>query len=435
MNDEYKYYNKIFDELYPVHRSIAGPGLRKVLKILNKYIKIKVIKIPSGKKIFDWVVPNEWELIRGYIKFKNKIIIDGKKNNLSIINGSAPIKKNFDLQELKKNIFTHPILKNAIPYVTSYYKKNWGFCMSENSKKKLKKGKYFVEIKTKTKKGFLNYGEAKISGKSNKIFLMSSFLCHPSMANNELSGPLTLIGLHKKIKKWKHRNLNYNFLLNPETIGSIAYINKNLSFLKKKQKVHSGMVLTCMGGSYDKLSYFKSRHSKSGLDRLVDFFSSKKKYKIFNFNPAEGGDERQFCSSALNLPIGRFERNGKGHYKEYHTDHDNKKIMGIDKIIDSVESLNTLLKYNDYIFPIVRYEKYCELFLSKRLLYPSTNSFLETKKKDRDLDHKIIISLLSYADGKHDYLDITLLFNFPIDRVLENLKFLINKKLVYLKLK
>ena len=435
MNEEHKLYNKIFDELYHVHRSIAGPGLRKILKIINKYINIKISHIPSGKKVFDWVVPNEWELVRGYIKFNNKIILDGKKNNLSIINGSSSIKKYLNLSDLKKNIYTHPILKNATPYVTSYYKKNWGFCMSENKKKKLRKGRYFVEIKSKIKKGYLNYGETKLIGNSDKIFLMSSFLCHPSMANNELSGPLTLIGLYKKINTWKQRNLNYNFLLNPETIGSIAYIHKNLSYLKKKQKVHSGMVLTCMGGKYKKLSYFKSRFSKSSLDRLVEYFSKNNKYKIFDFNPAEGGDERQFCSSELNLPIGRFERNGKGHYKEYHTDLDNKKVMGMDKIIDAVENLNSLLKYNDFIFPIQRYERYCELFLSRRKLYPETNDFIQTSKKDKNLDHKIIMSLLSYADGKNDYLDITTMFNFPIHRVLENLEFLIQKKLLYLKLK
>ena len=123
MINEYKYYNKIFDELFHVHRSIAGPGLRKILKIINKYIKIKISSIPSGKKIFDWTVPNEWELLSGYIKFNNKIILDGKKNNLSVINGSSSIKKYLNLNELKKNIYTHPLLKNATPYVTSYYKK------------------------------------------------------------------------------------------------------------------------------------------------------------------------------------------------------------------------------------------------------------------------------------------------------------------------
>jgi aminopeptidase-like protein len=304
--------------------------------------------------------------------------------------------------------------------------------MSENQKQKLKNGNYYIKIKTEKKIGNLNYGEAKLKGNSNKIFLLTTFLCHPSMANNELSGPLTLIGLYNNISKWKNRNLNYNFLIHPETIGSIVYIKKNLSTLKNK--VHSGSVLTCMGGHYKNLSYFKSRNSKSPLDRLIEYFAKQNKFKIYNFDPSEGGDERQFCGGEVNLPIGRLERNGKGHFKEYHTDLDKKNIMKINKITNSVESLSYILEYNDYMFPILRYEKYCELFMSKRNLYPETNDFINTFKKDKDLNHKIIVTLLSYADGKVDYLDIVNLYKFPIENVLNCLKFLIKIKLIYLKL-
>ena len=288
-----------------------------------------------------------------------------------------------------------------------------------------------LKLKQKKKNGYLNYGEAKLKGNSKKIFLLSTFICHPSMANNELSGPLTLIGLYNKISKWKNRNLNYNFLLNPETIGSIVYIKKNLITLKNK--VHSGSVLTCMGGNYNNLSYFKSRNSNSPLDRLIKYFAKQKKFKIYDFDPSEGGDERQFCGGEVNLPIGRFERNGKGHFKEYHTDQDKKNVMNIIKISKSVENLSSILEYNDYMFPIHRYEKYCELFLSKRNLYPETNDYLNTSKKDKDLNHKIIMTILSYADGKIDYLDIVNLYKFPIKNVLGCLKFLIKIKVIYLK--
>ena len=363
--------------------------------------------------------------------------MNSKNNNLSVVNYSHSINKDLNLDQLKKNIYTHPKLKNAIPYVTSYYEKNWGFCMSYDQKNKLKPGKYKIKIKSKIKNGYLNYGEANLKGKSKKTFLLSTFLCHPSMANNELSGPLTMVGLYNEIKMWKNRNLTYKFLINPETIGSISYLYKNKKKIKKI--ISSGTVLTCMGGSYDYLSYFKSRNSYSSLDRLVEYFSKikkhKKKYKSYNFNPAQGGDERQFCSSEFNLPIGRFERNGKGHYKEYHTSLDTKDVMKISKVVNSIKQLNNLLIYNDFIFPMRRYEKYCEIFLSKRKLYPSINEFDKTNKKDKDINHSIIMTLLSYADGNHDYLHIANKFNFPLDKVLECLKILIKEKLVYLDLK
>jgi aminopeptidase-like protein len=423
---------EIFDKLFPISRSITGPGFKKSINIIKKYMDLKVIKVPSGKKVFDWVVPHEWELHDGYIKFNNKKILDAKINNLSVVNFSESISQNIDLESLKKKIHTHPKLKNAIPYVTSYYSRDWGFCMQKKDKEKLKKGKYEILIKTSKKKGNLEYSETNLKGKSKKIFLLSTFLCHPSMANNELSGPLTMLGLYENIKSWKNKNLSYKFLINPETIGSICFLHKNKNRIKGI--IHSGTVLTCLGGKYNHLTYYKSRFSLSPLDRLMMHFEKSKKYKIYNFDPSQGGDERQFCSSDFNLPIGRFERNGKGHFREYHTHLDTKKVMGIKKIEQSIDKLTNLLRFNDYMFPIKRYEKYCELFLSKRQLYPKSNNFVSTLTKDRNQNHKIIMSILSYADGNYDFLHIAELFKFPIENVLECLQLLIKKKLVYLKL-
>ena len=423
---------EIFDKLFPISRSITGPGFRKSINIIKKYMDLKVIKVPSGKKVFDWVVPYEWELHDGYIKFNNKKILDAKLNNLSVVNFSESISQNIDLESLKKKIHTHSKLKNAVPYVTSYYSRDWGFCMKKKDKEKLKKGKYEILIKTSKKKGNLEYSETNLKGKSKKIFLLSTFLCHPSMANNELSGPLTMLGLYENIKSWKNKNLSYKFLINPETIGSICFLHKNKNRIKRI--IHSGTVLTCLGGKYKHLTYYKSRFSLSPLDRLMMHFEKSKEYKTYNFDPSQGGDERQFCSSDFNLPIGRFERNGKGHFKEYHTHLDTKKVMGIKKIEQSIDKLSNLLRFNDYMFPIKRYEKYCELFLSKRHLYPKSNNFVSTSTKDKDQNHKIIMSILSYADGNHDFLHIAELFKFPIENVLECLQLLIKKKLVYLEL-
>ena len=217
---------------------------------------------------------------------------------------SSPINKFLDFKDLKKNLHFIKNKPNWIPYVTSYYKKNWGFSLSYNKFKKLKKGKYKVYINSSFEKNYLKYGLKILRGKSNKIILISTYLCHPSMANNELSGPLVMRELIKKIKNWKNRYYTYYFLINPETIGSICFIKKYHKILTKNME--AGMVLTCLGGKNSKLSYKMSRRSNSSLDKLFSYLASKNKVKIREFDPSSGSDERQFCSSLLNLPMGQI---------------------------------------------------------------------------------------------------------------------------------
>ena len=244
---DYKKLSKIFDDLFPILRSITGPGFKKSLKILSKYIDLKIIKYKSGKKIFDWVVPNEWYFYEGYISnLKRKKVIDVKNNNLHILNFSTAVDKKISLDKLQKHLYTAPRYPDSIPYSTSYYKKNWGFCVAYNQYKKLKDKFYYVKINSKFKKGHLINGLSTIKGRSKKINLISSYLCHPSMANNELSGPLVLLGLFNKIKKWKNHNYTYKFLINPETIGSLCFIHSEKNNLIKY--LNSGLVLTCLGG-------------------------------------------------------------------------------------------------------------------------------------------------------------------------------------------
>jgi aminopeptidase-like protein len=226
--------NNIFDYLFPICRSISGKGYLKSINYIKKFIPLKIQKFNSGKKVFDWKIPDEWNINDGYIKFKNKKILDFKKNNLHVVNYSAPINKKINLIELKKNIFYIKKYPKLIPYVTSYYNKKWGFCLSYERYKKLSKGTYNVCIDSSFKKGNIQNGLAILKGKSKKICLISSYLCHPSMANNELSGPLSLLLIYNKIKNWKNRNLTYYFLINPETIGSIAFLSKYEKELKKK---------------------------------------------------------------------------------------------------------------------------------------------------------------------------------------------------------
>ena len=230
-----RFFSNLFDKLFPINRSLLGEGYNESLQILNQYIGFKFLKFRSGTKVFDWVVPKEWLIKSAYILTPDKKkICDVKKNNLHVMNYSIPVNKVFNLFDLNKYLYSLKNLPKAVPYTTSYYKKNWGFNISHYQKNKLKPGNYKVVIKSNFKNGNLIVGEKILKGNSNKDFLISSYLCHPSMANNELSGPLVLLGLYEKIKKWKKRKFNYRFIINPETIGSICYLKKNKKNIKKK---------------------------------------------------------------------------------------------------------------------------------------------------------------------------------------------------------
>ncbi len=424
-------YNILFDRLFPICRSITGEGYRKSLKILSNFINFKVLKFPTGSKVFDWTVPPEWNIYDAYILKDKKKVLDFKDNNLHVVSYSYPVNKIIDYEDLDKHLFSIKKYPNFIPYVTSYYKKFWGFCIQHNKRKKLKKGKYHVVIKSKLSKGNVEIGLEKLKGETDKIMLLSSYLCHPSMANNELSGPLVMVGLYQRIKKWKKRNLNYYFLINPETIGSICFLSKYARRLK--QKLHSGMVVTSMGGPKNKLIYKKSRREDSSLDRLFDYYNKKNRHLIRDFDPAEGSDEKQYCGAELNLPVGQISRTRHGEYFQYHSSGDNKKFMNIKKIEQSVESLEKILKINDLIFPLKRHLPYCEPQLGKRNLYPQINSARKKNKAKLSNSRKqldILLNLLSYADKEHDIIDVALKSGFEIEEIAEELKKAINHKLI-----
>ncbi len=425
--------NKIFDELFPILRSIMGSGYLKSLNILSKYIKFKKLKYPSGKKVFDWTVPKEWVIKDAYIKVKNKKIVDIKKNNLHVINYSYPVNKIMKLNELNKYLYSIENHPKIIPYITSYYKKNIGFCLEHEKRKKLKDVKYKVVIDSYFKNGNVINGVSKISGKTKKTILISTYLCHPSMANNELSGPLTMLGLYKKIKSWKNRQYNYLFLINPETIGSICFLSDHKEFLKKN--LESGLVLTCLGGPKKKLSYQKSRMGNSSLDKIFSHLSLKDKFLLREFDPTDGSDERQYCSAELNLPVGQIARTIYKTNFEYHTSADNKKFMKISQVINSINEIEKVLKLNDELYPIKRYMPYCELQLGKRGLYPNVNAtFTRNSSSDNLVNSRkrlnILRYILSYADGKNNLLDISNKSGFKLNELQTVLNICLKKKLI-----
>lgn len=399
---------KIFDELFPICRSITGNGYRKSFNIIKRFIPFKKYKYQTGKKVFDWSIPKEWNIKNAYVaNLKGEKIIDFKKNNLHVMNYSTPVNKTMTLSSLDRNLYSIKNQPNDIPYVTSYYKKNWGFSLSHNQRIKLSNENYKVFIDSSLKKGFVEWGEyiLKKNVKDNSIkkhtILISSYLCHPSMANNELSGPLIQILIYLKLKRLKKRRFNYLFAINPETIGSICLIHKNLKFLK--ENLLSGIVLTCLGGPEKKLSYKLSRAGNSVFDKKFIQMEKNKKVKIREFD-TNGSDERQYCSSECNLPVGQLARTVYGQNKEYHTSADDKKFVKLNMFEKTANEIFNFIKNNEKEIFLRRRQPYCEIQLGKRNLYPNTNSPNTWKdSSDNILNSKdqleIITNILSNADG------------------------------------
>ena len=425
----------LFDELFPIYRSITGEGYRKSLDILSKYIPFEIEKIASGTKVFDWVVPKEWVINDAYVLSPTgDKIIDYKRHNLEVMNYSEPVNRKMELEELSNNLFSLPDHPDWIPYVTSYYKDNWGFCLTHSKRERLEKGKYHVVIDSKFVDGNVEYGytylRSDISKDPNrKTILLSSYLCHPSMANNELSGPIILAALYDRISKWENRKYDYLFLVQPETIGSICFLFNHGQDLQKT--LLGGLVLTCLGGDYQLLTYKKSRHGFSSIDKLFDQLEIDGECEVRKFDPTEGSDERQFCSSEFNLPVGQIAKTKYGSNPEYHTSADNKEFVKLEQFLDTIAKLEDLLKLHEIIEPLQRLEPYCEIQLGKRGLYPNINSPLNwNHSADNIVDAKQQLSaisyILSYADKQHDLIDIANISNIKLRDLTKIYELLVN---------
>ena len=304
-----KYYNLAKNNLFPICRSLTGNGVKKTLRIIKKeFPKLKIYKVKSGKKVFDWQVPKEWNVTDAYILDKNNNkIVDFKKNNLHLVGYSTPINTYLKKEKLLKRLHSLPRQKNAIPYITSYYKKYWGFCLSHKEKLKIKKNykskdKFKVVIKSKfNSKGFLNYGEMIIKGRSKQEILISTYICHPSMANNELSGPIVSMSLMNYFKKIKKLDKTLRFLFIPETIGSITFLEKNLNYLK--ENLIGGYNLSCIGDERQHSCMFTKYGNAISDKALMETYKRFKiKYRKYSFLE-RGSDERQYNSPGIDLPI------------------------------------------------------------------------------------------------------------------------------------
>ena len=420
---------RVGKKVFPFMRSLTGKGNVKTLKVFQSYFpELRIKSFDCNSNVYDWKVPSEWNVKKAYIEDKNKKkIVNYVNQNLHLVSYSIKVNKRISKSELLSHLYSNSKLKNAIPYVTSYYSKRWGFCVSHNQLKEIKK-KYNKKDSFKVvvdsdfkKKGKMYYGEILIPGEQKKEILISTNICHPSMANNELSGPLVALKLAKYFSKKKHkRSLRIIFI--PETIGSIAYVKKNYKRLKKN--IIGGYVITCIGDNRNhSFLYSKYKNSLSDNAALKAYKKLKIKFKKYNFLE-RGSDERQFNSPKINLDVCSIMRSKYTKFKEYHTSLDNFNVLtkegvqgGFNVVKESIKflmqlDLNIEKKKINKNFPISKIM--CEPKLSKRGLYTSLSNTSFGNKNKMSLMRKNILNFIQYSDGSNSIEDISKYIKLPL---------------------
>lgn len=392
--------------LFPICRSITGNGVRDTLAILASVHPIKVHEVPSGTKAFDWIVPKEWNLRDAFVKDESgRKIVDFHEHNLHVMGYSTPVDVELTLEQLKAHLHSDPLKPNAIPYVTSYYKEDWGFCIQDEKKARLKEGRYRAHIDSTLENGFLTYGEILLPGSTTEEILLSTYICHPSMANDDLSGPCILIHLAKEIASWEKRRYTYRIVFVPETIGSIVYLNRNLDHMRKNTL--AGFVLTCLGDNRT-YSYLASRYGNTLADKVAQNILKfhHPDYKRYSFL-YRGSDERQYCAPGVDLPVCGISRTLYGQFPEYHTSEDDLSLIspnGLQGGFDVIHKMLFALENNRRY----RGKTLCEPQLGKRGLYHSQSY------KGLETNYTTLSDFLAYVDGTNDLIDISNIVNIPV---------------------
>lgn len=399
------------ERLYPICRSITGNGFRQSLAIIREILpEIQVTEIPSGTQVFDWTVPKEWNIHGGWIKKKSgEIVVDFKDSNLHVMGYSLPVHTTVSRDELLEHVYTIPDQPELIPYVTSYYKERWGFCMSDKQKQTLTDDEYEVMIDSTLEDGSLTYGELVLPGESQEEILISTYLCHPSMANDELSGPCVQTELVKYIKSQPKNRYTYRFLWVPETIGSITYLSNNWEMLQKHVK--AGFVLSCVGDNRT-YSIVYSKYADTLADRVLEnilrfHYPDFKRYSFLE----RGSDERQYGSAGIDLPVCGFCRSKYQNFPEYHTSADNMSLISPEGLAGAYEVMVKVvnaLENNGYYQMVCK----CEPQLGKRGLYPTIS------RKGSNYSVRTMQHFIAYADGRNDLIGISNILGTPVDELI-----------------
>ena len=383
--------------LYPICRSITGSGIRETLRLIGERVPLRIFEVPTGTQVFDWTIPKEWNIRDAYIKDSTgKRVIDFQKSNLHVVNYSIPVHATISLEELKSRVFTLPEHPDWIPYKTSYYKESWGFCASHNQLSEMRDREYEVCIDSSLEPGHMSYGECFLPGQTEDEILVSCHVCHPSLANDNLSGLAVATFLASQLTRTKNR-YSYRFLFIPGTIGAITWLAQNQRAAKK---IRHGLVLTCIGdrGSFH---YKKSRRENSEVDRAAAHILKQRNPvgTMLPFHPY-GYDERQYCSPGFDLPVGCLMRSVWGKFPEYHTSADNLDFLSPESLAESLSvcaSIFDLLEKNRTFRNLA---PLCEPQLGRRGLYPSTGG------SSPELEVNARLWVLNLSDGTNSLLDI-----------------------------
>lgn len=398
--DEQVLGKQLFDcitDLFPICRSITGDGVRETLARLARVVPLTTHEVPSGTPVFDWTVPDEWNIRDAYVKnARGERVIDFRRSNLHVVNYSVPFRGRMSLEELRPHLFTLPEQPDRVPYRTSYYQRNWGFCLSQNQLDALAEGEYEVCIDSSLQPGCLTYGELTIPGGSTEEVLVSAHICHPSLANDNLSGAVIAAHAARRLQSLSLR-LSYRFLFIPATIGSIAWLSANEA---RVPGIRYGLVLACLGDP-GPLTYKRSRRSDAKIDQAaIHVLRQLGEHEVLEFSPY-GYDERQFCSPGFDLPVGRLSRTPHGRFPEYHTSADNLAFIQPAQLAKSLSACLEIFEVIERDRTCLNRKPNCEPQLSKYGLYDPIGGVAESPEF-----RMAILWVLNLSDGRHSLLDI-----------------------------
>jgi aminopeptidase-like protein len=404
----FELYNRVV-QLFPICRSITGDGVRETLRAIAAEIDLRVHEVPSGTQVFDWIVPQEWNIRDAYIKDgRGNRIVDFARSNLHVLNYSVPICRRVSRAELQEHLFSIPEHPDWIPYKTSYYVPNWGFCVTDRQRQRLMDDQYEICIDSTISDGSLTYGELLLPGRQADEVLLSCHVCHPSLCNDNLSGITVAVQL-AKLLAMRPLRYSYRFLFIPGTIGAITWLARNETAVAR---IRHGLVLTCLGDR-GHLTYKRSRQGDTQIDRAASHVLtfSEQTCDVQTFSPY-GYDERQYCSPGFNLPVGVLSRTPHGRFPEYHTSADNLDFVTPTSLADSLVTCLRIAEILEGNLVYLNQNPKCEPQLGRRGLYSATGGHGNPKAVQEAL-----LWVLSFADGLHSLLDIAERSRLPFETV------------------
>lgn len=418
-----KQLHDIAKRLWPIHRSITGNGTRETLQIIKEYLPdLRIHEVPSGTKVFDWEIPDEWNVHGAQlIGPEGEVVVDYAHSNLHIVGYSIPVDLKLSLDQLQGHLHSIPEQPDAIPYVTSYYNRTWGFCLSDRKRQQLKPGTYRVVIDTTLDPGSLTYGELILPGKVDDEIFISTYVCHPSMANNELSGPMVAMGLATWVLDNPDHHYTYRFAFTPESIGAIAYCSRN--FEQLKAKVVAGFQLTCIGDDRHH-TYLASRNGNTRIDRIAKRVLASRDNVVHYSYLGRGSDERTYSSAGVDLPFISLMRTRYGDYPEYHSSLDDLEHVvtptGLQGGFDMVRKCIEVLECE----PVLVTTTCGEPQLGRRGLY---HTMLNKNTSD---DIMLRTNILAYADGQHAISDMAEIFGYDEETITVMVRELVDHDLI-----